>query len=280
MKTLACLLLSAALPVAQGASGAEAAEAAIAALQKRLSTRLAEELDKGGPTRAVAVCRDEAQALTAETARAQGIRVGRTADRLRNAGNAPPAWAEAHVQASAGKPAAEVAPLFLDLGDRVGALRPIPTAPACLQCHGPRESLAPDVAAFLASAYPNDRAVGFTAGEVRGFFWAEAPKAFETSAAEERATGAQLLAEANPRCTICHSIGGKGNPQAPLDRVGARYTRDEIKAWLRSPAEMAKKHARTRTPAMVAFPEFSDTELDAIADYLAGLTPAPERKAP
>jgi len=280
-RILACVpaLLVAALPVAaQGGSGMEAADAAITALQKRLSARLVEELEKGGPTRAVSVCRDEAQALTAETARAQGIRVGRTSHRLRNASNAPPAWAEAHVAASAGKAAAEVAPLAVDLGDRVGVLRPIPTGPACLQCHGARESLAPDVAVFLASAYPNDRAVGFAAGEVRGFFWAEAPKAAETTAPEEKPAGAQLVAEANPRCTICHAIGGKGNPLGPLDRVGARYTRDEIKAWIRTPAEMAKKHGRTRKPAMVAFPEFSEEELDAIAAYLASLTPEAERK--
>jgi mono/diheme cytochrome c family protein len=279
MKKTLCLavLLSATLPVgAQG--GAEDAEAAIAALQKRLSARLLEELERGGPAAAVAVCRDEAQALTAETARAQGIRVGRTSHRLRNAGNAAPAWAEAHLAASAGRAAAEVAPLVVDLGDRAGVLRPIPTAPACLQCHGPRESLAPGVAAFLASAYPDDRAVGFAAGELRGFFWAEAPKTAATDAPEAKPAGAQLLAEANPRCTICHTIAGKGNPQGPLDRVGARYTRDEIKAWIRTPAEMAKKHGRARKPAMVAFPEFSDEELDAIAAYLASLTPEAERK--
>lgn len=287
MKSLMCVLCltaAASLPAAaQSPSGVEAADAAIAALQKRLSARLMEELEKGGTTRAVTVCRDEAQALTAETARAQGIRVGRTSDRLRNPGNAAPAWAEAYVSAAAGKKADSVEPVVVDLGDHVGVLRPIPTGAACLQCHGPREKLAPEVVAFLATAYPGDSAVGFAAGELRGFFWAEAPKAAAAGAAappDGMALGQQLFAEANPRCTICHSVGGKGNPLAPLDRVGARLTRDEIKAWIRTPAEMAKKHGKTRKPAMVPFPEFSDEELDALAGYLAGLTPAAERKAP
>jgi len=71
-------------------AGIEIADAAIRALQQRLSARLLDEMKKGGPARAISVCRDEAQALTAEIARIQGVRVGRTSDRLRNPGNAAP----------------------------------------------------------------------------------------------------------------------------------------------------------------------------------------------
>jgi len=63
----------------------------------------------------------------------------------------------------------------VDLGDRVGVLRPIPTAAPCLQCHGRAERLSTDVRAFIKSAYPKDRAVGFDAGDLRGLIWAEAP---------------------------------------------------------------------------------------------------------
>lgn len=158
------------------APGIQAADAAIAALQRRLAARLLEELEKGGPAHAVAVCRDEAQALTAEIRRAEGVKVGRTSHRLRNPGNAPPPWAERFVTAGAGKKAATVEALAVDLGDQVGVLRPIPTGAVCTRCHGRTERLSPDVAAVLEAAYPDDRAVGFEEGDLRGFFWAEAPR--------------------------------------------------------------------------------------------------------
>lgn len=180
MLVVACALAGTATassnePSPRLAASVETAEAAIDALQRRLSARLLEELKKGGPARAVAVCRDEAPALTAETGRAQGVRVGRTSHRLRNPRNAAPPWMERFVQAGAGKKAASVKPAVVDLGDRVGVVRPIATGVLCLQCHGPAERLSPELRAFVAKAYPNDRAVGFEEGDLRGFIWAEAP---------------------------------------------------------------------------------------------------------
>lgn len=157
------------------APGIQAAEAALAALQRRLAGRLLEELAAGGPARAITVCRDEAPALTAQTAREKGVRVGRASHRLRNPRNAAPAWAQPYVAAGAQRKAAALEPRVVDLGDRVGVLRPIGTAGVCLQCHGAASRLSPDVQAYLAKAYPDDRAVGFEEGDLRGFAWAEAP---------------------------------------------------------------------------------------------------------
>jgi hypothetical protein len=163
------------------ASGIQAAEAAISALQSRLAGRLLEEMKAGGPARAITVCRDEAPALTAETARVQGVRVGRASHRLRNPRNTAPAWAERFVAAGAGRKAKDVEPTVVDLGDRVGVLRPIATAGVCLQCHGPAGRLSPEVRTYLESAYPGDRAVGFEEGDLRGFAWAEAPLSAATT---------------------------------------------------------------------------------------------------
>jgi mono/diheme cytochrome c family protein len=190
------------------------------------------------------------------------------------------------VGAAADRKAASREAIVVDLGDRVGVLRPIPNAALCVQCHGPVGRLAPDVRAFLAVAYPDDRAVGFEEGDVRGFVWAEAPthaaappQAPPQPDAGIPSAGETLFAEANPRCILCHSAAGKGNPKgAPLDGVGQRLSRDEIKAWLRTPVEMAKKRGSTRKPAMVPYPEFSDDELDALAAYVASLEPGPKRE--
>lgn len=266
------------------AQSVEIADAAIRALQQRLSARLFEEMKRGGPTLAIEVCRDEAQALTAEIARAQGVRVGRTSHQLRNPGNVSPSWAERFVEAGAGKKAASVEAMVVDLGERVGVLRPLPTAAPCVQCHGPAERLSTEVRAFIKTAYPADRAIGFEEGDLRGFIWAEAPVSStpgpsdvpsgQGAAGVER--GKELFAEANPRCTLCHAVAGKGNPQGPpLDGVGKRLGRDEIKAWIRGPVEMAKKRGVRRKPAMLPYPEFSDEELEAMVSYLVSLEPRP-----
>ncbi len=148
------------------------ADAAMQALQRKLATRLMDALKQGGPAAAVAACHDEAARLTGDAADASSVALGRTSDRLRNSRNAPPAWAAAHVAAGAGKKAAEVRPVVVDLGDRIGVLRPIAVAPQCTRCHGSPESISPDVRRALAAAYPDDRAVGYAEGDHRGFMWA------------------------------------------------------------------------------------------------------------
>jgi hypothetical protein len=63
----------------------------------------------------------------------------------------------------------------VNLGDRVGVLRPIAHQRVCAGCHGPEDKLDPRVRRTLNEFYPGDRAVGFHEGELRGWFWAEVP---------------------------------------------------------------------------------------------------------
>jgi hypothetical protein len=44
----------------------------------------------------------------------------------------------------------------------------------CLSCHGPREAIVPAVVSSLEARYPDDRATGYAAGDLRGALWAEA----------------------------------------------------------------------------------------------------------
>ena len=115
-------------------------------------------------------------ARCADAKKVAGVEVGRTSARLRNPRNSPPAWAREYVLATDGRKAAAVAPLVFDLGDRVGLLSPIEIRRRCLGCHGAQDSLAPATRAWLRSAYPKDRALGYALGDLRGFWWAEASK--------------------------------------------------------------------------------------------------------
>jgi hypothetical protein len=154
----------------------EKAQTSIGALQQRLFVRLTEAMNDGGPVRALDVCKEEAQRLTVEVAKQEGIAIGRTSFRVRNGKNAPRPWAKGPVMAASGKKVSEVDPVLFDLGTKIGLLRPIPTGPLCLNCHGDKATLAKDVRASLERHYPTDRATGFKENDVRGFFWAEVSK--------------------------------------------------------------------------------------------------------
>lgn len=126
----------------------------------------------------------DANAAACETARrVPEATVGRTSARLRNPAHAPPPWARELVARTDGRKAAGTPALAFDLGDRVGLLRPIEIRHRCLHCHAPRDALAPRTRAWLERAYPEDRALGYALGDLRGFWWAEVPKAATPSSA-------------------------------------------------------------------------------------------------
>jgi hypothetical protein len=134
-----------------------------------------------GPEEAIAVCRVRAPAL-AEEAGSASVRVGRTSHRVRNPANAPEPWMRPLLDAYLAEPR-QAGPRVVALdGDRVGYTEPIFAQPMCLACHG--DALAPGVSARLAELYPEDTAVGFSAGDLRGLFWVVFDDAGEDEATE------------------------------------------------------------------------------------------------
>jgi mono/diheme cytochrome c family protein len=91
--------------------------------------------------------------------------------------------------------------------------------------------------------------------------------------AEDVTKGKQVYEGATPKCKVCHSIGGEGNAKGSLDGVGGKLKAEEIKAWLRTPKEMAEKAKAERKPPMPAFTKekLSDPDLDALTAYLLSL---------
>lgn len=154
----------------------QAANDAMVALQTALLEALTSELGREGALGAIHVCRDQAQSITARVAREQGIDMGRTSHRLRNPANRPRPWVEPFVTEGAGKRQDELQAQLVDLGDRVGLVRPIGTLEMCTRCHGNEDDIAPAVREAIVEAYPQDRATGFSVGELRGWMWAETAK--------------------------------------------------------------------------------------------------------
>lgn len=164
----------------EAAAGGEATLAAqarglVSAFSGRLRADLTQAMKTSGPVGAIEVCSTAAPAIARE-ASADGWTVGRTALRLRNAGNAPDAWEKrtlAFFEAEKAR-GADLAALEkfetmeTDGVRRFRYMKAIVTAEPCLACHG--ESLAGPVKARLEALYPNDQAVGFKAGDLRGAF--------------------------------------------------------------------------------------------------------------
>ena len=148
----------------------------IISIQNATSSELTRELTAGGPGDAIKVCHLSATALIQRLGREEGIAAGRTSARLRTPSNAPKPWAAPIVKQYADSKAADVDGFAVDLGDRVGVMRPIAHRAVCSSCHGTEEKLNPRVKAELKDRYVADRATGYKDGDLRGWIWVEVPK--------------------------------------------------------------------------------------------------------
>ena len=73
------------------------------------------------------------------------------------------------------------------------------------------------------------------------------------------------------KCSLCHSVAGKGNAKGALDGVGTKLKAEEIRQWLTAPQEMATKHNATRKPPMKSFASLPAADLDALVAYVSSL---------
>ena len=152
------------------------AKAAVQALASSLKSELLAAIEAGGPTGAIEVCHTRAPAIAAEISEQSGLEVTRVSQRNRNPGNAPTEWQSAVLEdfksrLEAGEDPATVAwqeVAELDGGREYRFMKAIPTGGLCLQCHG--SAIGPELAARIVELYPDDRATGFEAGDLRGAF--------------------------------------------------------------------------------------------------------------
>ena len=73
------------------------------------------------------------------------------------------------------------------------------------------------------------------------------------------------------KCSLCHSVAGKGNAKGPLDGVGKKLAAADLKLWITQPAEMSKKHNAARKPPMKSFASLPPADVDALVAYLQSL---------
>ena len=144
---------------------------------EKLRTGLAEAMKEGGPVGAIGACNTLAPDLNASVTDSSTFEISRTSLRLRNPENAPDAWEQAVLEqfqkAVSGGADAKALETFDVVTTTEGQrlfryMRPIVTGEACLACHGP--NVATDVKAEIAKYYSDDKAIGYSLGEMRGAF--------------------------------------------------------------------------------------------------------------
>jgi mono/diheme cytochrome c family protein len=90
-----------------------------------------------------------------------------------------------------------------------------------------------------------------------------------TAAAQDaKAKGEQVFVA--QKCSLCHSIAGKGNAKGSLDGVGGKLSADEIRNWIVDAKGMTAKTKATRKPEMKAYALPKD-DVDALVAYLSSL---------
>lgn len=77
---------------------------------------------------------------------------------------------------------------------------------------------------------------------------------------------------AGQSCASCHSIAGVGNPRNPLDDVGVRRSRAELREWITGAGAATEQLAPAVVRRKQRYQTLSPVELDALVAYLATLT--------
>ncbi len=146
--------------------------AAVKAFGKELIGQLKQTLEEGGPVKAIKVCNSEAPDIAAKLSNNYDWEIGRTSLKTRNPKNNPDEW-ETKVlhqfeQRKVNGEDISTLEYYETTTKGFRYMKAIPTKGLCLTCHG--DAIPESVKASLVELYPEDRATGFKAGDIRGTF--------------------------------------------------------------------------------------------------------------
>ncbi len=149
------------------------ARSMVKAFSGSLKEALQAAIKEGGLTNGIGVCNTVAPEIAADNSNEQWT-ISRTSLKVRNPDNAPTDWQEMQFHAMEKQPVKNGKPVEVwQVSEAAGQpafryMSAIPTQELCLGCHG--KSINPEVKAKLAELYPEDKATGFSEGDLRGAF--------------------------------------------------------------------------------------------------------------
>ncbi|MCB0850565.1 MAG: DUF3365 domain-containing protein [Bacteroidetes bacterium] len=144
--------------------------------QKVLLANVGQAIQNAGVAGAVDFCNVHAMPLTDSVSSIYGITIQRVSDRNRNPDNAlqsetdKEAWQQMMLMMK--DTAMKQKQLVLQQDGSVYYYKAIPLGmPTCLSCHGMKdENILPETQQVLSAKYPNDKATGYSIGELRGLW--------------------------------------------------------------------------------------------------------------
>lgn len=149
----------------------------IGQFSQALKGQLQTAIKQGGLPAAVSVCKSVAPVIAAENSN-DGWTLKRTSLKVRNTSNMPDPWELTQLSKfeqikASGKQATDtpmVASTYKVNGDQTDYryMKVIPTQALCLECHG--SNINPELRALINQAYPDDKAINFQLGDIRGAF--------------------------------------------------------------------------------------------------------------
>lgn len=169
-------LLTSLNALADDTSVLDEARKVASAVPPKLLQVLSEEIAKGGVASAVGVCNEQAPKIARAASEQSGWAIRRVSLRNRNPKAVPDNWERAALEEFDRRAAAGENPAGLEksaMVDESGRkefryMKALPVQQMCLACHGTADTLAADAAAKIRTLYPDDKAVGYAAGQIRG----------------------------------------------------------------------------------------------------------------
>ena len=150
---------------------------AIKELGSSLKSSVQMAMKESGPIGALEYCNVVALDITKELSDALQLTVSRTSLKTRNKKNIPDDWEQKSLSVFTAQyiAGAEIKNMYFheivttNNNDRIYRfIKPIPTGKVCLTCHG--SNISSDLAHKIKELYPDDKAVDFKLGEIRGAF--------------------------------------------------------------------------------------------------------------
>ncbi len=142
--------------------------------QRILLMNVSQAIQNAGPAGAVDFCNVHAMPLTDSVSAMHKVNIQRLSDKNRNPENAiisetdKEAWLQ--IKTMMKDTAVKQKQLVLQQGSSIYYYKAIPLGmPACLSCHGVKgENILPETQQAINSKYPDDKATGYSIGELRG----------------------------------------------------------------------------------------------------------------
>ncbi len=148
------------------------------AMLKELGQTLQAAMANGGPENAIGVCKTQAPEIAQNLSTKHQLQVARVGTRARNAVMGQPnEWQALALKQFEARLASGAKPHDIEFVQltKSGAYdlelryaKPIVMQAMCTACHGSTEQITPSVKAKLEQMYPNDKAVDYKPGDLRG----------------------------------------------------------------------------------------------------------------